>query len=131
MLKQNFPVFPDLVFSTKVETLPDLKGDINEVLDKSCPVNPVSGLRDNLLERLDSSDITDSERKTILENMSKISASQRMDVSDDVLIDMLPSRYASTQVDMQGVRDFYNRLILDEAKKSIDKGSVSEPDVNK
>ena len=121
MLKHNFPDFPVLSDPVYPDVCPDLKGDINETLDRSCPVNPNTGLRDNVIERLDSSDITESERKTILENMSKIPSSERYDVSDDVLVEMLPSRYASTQVDMQSVRNYYNNLILEEAKKDVDK----------
>lgn len=121
MLKQNFPDFPELCDPVVPAPMPDLRGDINDVLDRSCPVNENTGLRDNLLDRLDSSDITESERKTILENMSKLPVSERYDVSDDVLREMLPSRYASTQVDMQAVRNYYNNLILDETKKEVGK----------
>lgn len=121
MIIKNFPDFPVLSDPVFPDVSPDLKGDINETLDRSCPVNPNTGLRDNVIERLDSSDITESERKTILENMSKIPSSERYDVSDDVLVEMLPSRYASTQVDMQSVRNYYNNLILEEAKKDVDK----------
>jgi len=123
MLIRNFPDFPVLSDPVSSDVSPDLKGDINETLDRSCPVNPNTGLRDNVIERLDSSDITESERKTILENMSKIPSSERYDVSDDVLVEMLPSRYASTQVDMQAVRTYYNNLILDEVKKDVGKRS--------
>ena len=121
MLKKNFPDFPELCEPVVRPEMLDLRGDINEMLDRSCPVNPVTGLRDNLLDRLDSSDITESEKKTILENMSKLPVSERYDVSDDVLIEMLPSRYASTQVDMQAVRNYYNGLILDETRKAAGK----------
>lgn len=121
MLKKNFPDFPELCEPVVCSEMPDLRGDINEMLDRSCPVNPVTGLRDNLLDRLDSSDITESEKKTILENMSKLPVSERYDVSDDVLIEMLPSRYASTQVDMQAVRNYYNGLILGELKNESGK----------
>lgn len=116
MIIKNYPDFPELEEPVVLEELNDLRGDINEVLDRSCPVNPNTGLRDNILDRLDSSDITESERKTILENMSKMPVSERYDVSDDVLLEMLPSRYASTQVDMQAVRNYYNNLILEEFK---------------
>lgn len=116
MIVKNFPDFPELEEPVVLEELNDLRGDINDVLDRSCPVNPNTGLRDNILDRLDSSDITESERKTILENMSKMPVSERYDVSDDVLLEMLPSRYASTQVDMQAVRNYYNNLILEEFK---------------
>lgn len=116
MIIKNFPDFPELEEPVVLEELNDLRGDINEVLDRSCPVNPNTGLRENLLDRLDSSDITESERKTILENMSKMPVSERYDVPDDVLLEMLPSRYASTQVDMQSVRNYYNNLILEEFK---------------
>ena len=116
MIIKNFPDFPELEEPVVLEELNDLRGDINDVLDRSCPVNPNTGLRENLLDRLDSSDITESERKTILENMSKMPVSERYDVSDDVLLEMLPSRYASTQVDMQAVRNYYNNLILEEFK---------------
>lgn len=121
MLKQNFPEFLELCEPVVRAFMPDLRGDINDVLDRACPVNPNTGLRDNMLDLLDSSDITDSERKTILENMSKLPTSERYDVSDNVLIEMLPSRYASTQVDMQAVRNYYNNLILDETKKEVGK----------
>lgn len=116
MIIKNFPDFPELEEPVVLEELNDLRGDINDVLDRSCPVNSNTGLRENLLDRLDSSDITESERKTILENMSKMPVSERYDVSDDVLLEMLPSRYASTQVDMQSVRNYYNNLILEEFK---------------
>ena len=125
MIIKNYPDFPELEEPVVLEELNDLRGDINEVLDRSCPVNPNTGLRDNILDRLDSSDITESERKTILENMSKMPVSERYDVSDDVLLEMLPSRYASTQVDMQAVRNYYNNLILEELKND-GKGAVGD-----
>lgn len=93
----------------KINT-PNLSEQAEKEIECYAPVNPVTGLRDNILSRLES-DINESEKAIILSSLQKMPSSQRSNLSDDDMIQLLPSRYNSSNVDMDSVRGYMNMLV--------------------
>lgn len=93
----------------KVNT-PNLSENAQKEIECYAPVNPVTGLRDNILSRLDS-DINESEKAIILSSLQKMPSSQRSNLSDEDMVQLLPSRYNSTNVDFDAVRGYMNNLV--------------------
>lgn len=100
---------------------PVLNGEIKDIIDIVAPVNPITGNRENDVSMLLSQNISSIEKQGILSRMSQIPPSQRHDLSDAELLDMLPSRYNSTYVDVDAVRQYFNDNIL-----SSDSGETVE-----
>lgn len=96
-----------------VDTMqPVLNSEIQEIIDIVAPVNPITGIRENDVSMLLSQGISSIEKQAILSRMQQIPPSQRHDLSDDELLDMLPSRYNSTLVDADAVRQYFEENIL-------------------
>lgn len=91
-------------------TTANLSENAQKEIECYAPVNPVTGLRDNILSRLES-DINESEKAIILSSLQKMPSSQRSNLSDDDMIQLLPSRYNSSNVDMDAVRGYMNMLV--------------------
>ena len=91
---------------------PVLNSEIQEIIDVVAPVNPLTGTRENDVSMLLSQNISSIERQAILARMQQIPPSQRHDLSDEDLLDMLPSRYNSTLVDVDAVRHYFEENIL-------------------
>lgn len=87
------------------------------------PVDPVTGNPDNMVDKLLSPDVSSMEKERILSFMQKMPASKRNNLSDQELMDMLPSRYNSTLTDIDKVRDFFENEIYtqldDESKQEV------------
>lgn len=99
---------------------PSLSEDINKLSDVLFPVDPVTGNPDNMVDKLLSPDVSSMEKERILSFMQKMPASKRNNLSDQELMDMLPSRYNSTFTDIDKVRDFFENEIytqLDDESK--------------
>ena len=107
----------------QVSALPDnpsLCEEINKIADAVFPVDPVTGNPDNMVDKLISPDVSSMEKERILSFMQKMPASKRNNLSDQELMDMLPSRYNSTLTDIDKVRDFFENEIytqLDDESK--------------
>lgn len=107
---------------------PILNGEITQIIDVVAPINPVTGNRENDVSMLLSQNISSIEKQAILSRMSQIPPSQRHDLSDSELLDMLPSRYNSTFVDADAVRQYFNDNILSSVSgESIETSASSEP----
>lgn len=91
---------------------PVLNSEIQEIIDIVAPVNPVTRTRENDVSMLLSQNISSIEKQAILSRMSQVPPSQRHNLSDDDLLDMLPSRYNSTLVDADAVRQYFEENIL-------------------
>lgn len=100
---------------------PILNSEIIQIIDVVAPINPVTGNRENDVSMLLSQNISSIEKQAILSRMSQIPPSQRHDLSDAELLDMLPSRYNSTFVDADAVRQYFKDNIL-----SSDSGDIVE-----
>lgn len=91
---------------------PVLNSEIQEIIDIVAPVNPITGSRENDVSMLLSQNISSIEKQAILSRMQQVPPSQRHDLSDEDLLDMLPSRYNSTLVDVDAVRQYFEENIL-------------------
>lgn len=91
---------------------PVLNSEIQEIIDVVAPVNPITGTRENDVSMLLSQNISSIEKQAILSRMSQVPPSQRHNLSDEDLLDMLPSRYNSTLVDADAVRQYFEDNIL-------------------
>lgn len=102
---------------------PSLSEDINKLSDVLFSVDPVTGNPDNMVDKLLSPDVSSMEKERILSFMQKMPASKRNNLSDQELMDMLPSRYNSTLTDIDKVRDFFENEIYtqldDESKQEV------------
>lgn len=107
----------------QVPALPDnpsLCEEINKIADAVFPIDPVTGNPDNMVDKLISPNVSSMEKERILSFMQKMPASKRNNLSDQELMDMLPSRYNSTLTDIDKVRDFFENEIytqLDDESK--------------
>lgn len=91
---------------------PVLNSEIQEIIDVVAPVNPLTGTRENDVSMLLSQNISSIEKQAILARMQQIPPSERHNLSDEDLLDMLPSRYNSTLVDVDAVRQYFEENIL-------------------
>lgn len=91
---------------------PVLNSEIQEIIDIVAPVNPITGTRENDVSMLLSQNISSIEKQAILTRMQQIPPAQRHNLSDDELLEMLPSRYNSTLVDADAVRQYFEENIL-------------------
>ena len=91
---------------------PVLNSEIQEIIDIVAPVNPLTGTRENDVSMLLSQNISSIEKQAILARMQQVPPSQRHDLSDEDLLDMLPSRYNTTLVDVDAVRHYFEENIL-------------------
>lgn len=105
---------------------PSLCEDINKLGDVLFPIDPVTGNPDNMVDKLISPNVNPMEKERILSFMQKMPASKRNNLSDQELMNMLPSRYNSTLTDIDKVRDFFENEIytnLDDESKQEDSTS--------
>ena len=112
--KLRYSPCDDYVDPSKVAGFIPLNAKINELLDSVSPVDPSTGTRPTLLDELNSDQITAAERSSIVSTLVKIPVCDRFNVSDKDLAAMLPSRYNCSQVDIQGVRDWYQSQIFND-----------------
>ena len=75
------------------------------------PINPVTGWRDNAISRLMSSNTPNVERELILSSLAKQKGyNSPKELSDDDLLDILPSRYSTDPVELERFKDFVDEL---------------------
>lgn len=107
---------------------PILNGEITDIIDVVAPINPITGNRENDVSMLLSQNISSIEKQAILSRMSQIPPSQRHDLSDAELLDMLPSRYNSTFVDADAVRQYFKDNILSsDSGETVETSTSSDP----
>ncbi len=91
---------------------PILNAEIAQVQDVLFPVDPTTGTYENPVTKLLGGNLSALERDKILSQLQAMPASKRNNLSDEELINLLPSRYNSTLTDMDAVREFYENTIL-------------------
>ena len=108
---------------------PVLNSEIQEIIDIVAPVNPVTRTRENDVSMLLSQNISSIEKQAILSRMSQVPPSQRHNLSDEDLLDMLPSRYNSTLVDADAVRQYFedNILPVSDSGEPVEPTEPTEP----
>ena len=136
MLEQNPKIYSADELSAMYDKIelkvatPNLSDNAQKEIECYAPVNPVTGLRDNILSRLES-DINESEKAIILSSLQKMPSSQRSNLSDEDMIQLLPSRYNCSNVDFDAVRGYMNNLVqYDIAQAEQDQENNSGSDNN-
>ncbi|MDD6553316.1 MAG: hypothetical protein PUF37_06995 [Prevotellaceae bacterium] len=102
-----------------------LNSEALELQDTLFPVDPVTGYRLQATTRLLDPAVSSKEKELIMSQLEKIPASSRSRLSDDELISLLPSRYNSTNTDMDKVRDLMTQII-----DSMNKSDSSSSDAS-
>lgn len=103
---------------------------LNKSLDKILPINPATGVRDDLVHKYEVA-LTDSERAH-LEQYLEVQqvADPAKQLSDSDLISLCPSRYLSTMSDMRALATQMRNVVADldkaDADKHLDNSSSSQ-----
>ena len=75
------------------------------------PINPVTGWRDNSISRLMSPNTPNVERELILKSLSKMKGyNSPKELTDDDLLEILPSRYSNDPVELERFKEFVDSL---------------------
>lgn len=83
----------------------------SSLTDTIQPVNPVTGWRDNAISRLMSPNTPNVERELILSSLAKQKGyNSPKELSDDDLLDILPSRYSTDPVELERFKEFVDEL---------------------
>lgn len=86
---------------------------LNKSLDKILPVNPATGVRDDLVHKYEVS-LTDSERAHLEQYLEVQQVSQpSKQLSDSDLISLCPSRYLSTMSDLRALAKQMRNVVAD------------------
>lgn len=104
---------------------PVLNEDLTKHADAMFPINPMTGNIDSDVTKLLDASINPMEKERIMANLIKMPASKRKNLSDDELIQMLPSRRNSTLTDIDAVRDYFESEFL----SKIEDGSEGETEI--
>lgn len=109
------------------ENLPDLNTDIMSLSDVYFTIDPVTDNIENPVNKLLSSTLSPLERDKIMAFLQPLPRSKRHNLSDEDLVNMLPSRYNTTLTDMDAVRDFFENNILNEVDaQDVDQGQQGQ-----
>ena len=96
---------------------------LNKSLDKILPINPATGVRDDLVHKYEVS-LTDSERAHLEQYLEVQQVSQPSNqLSDSDLISLCPSRYLSTMSDLRALAKQMRNVVADLDKADADKPS--------
>lgn len=83
----------------------------SSLTDTIQPINPVTGWRDNSISRLMSPNTPNVERDLILSSLAKQKGyNSPKDLSDDDLLEILPSRYSTDPVELERFKEFVDEL---------------------
>lgn len=83
----------------------------SSLTDTIQPINPVTGWRDNAISRLMSPNTPNVERELILSSLAKQKGyDSPKELSDDDLLDILPSRYSTDPVELERFKEFVDEL---------------------
>lgn len=106
--------------SSPNEDLPALNTEIMSLSDVYFTIDPVTDNIENPVNKLLSSTLSPLERDKIMAFLQPLPRAKRHNLSDEDLLNMLPSRYNSTLTDMDAVRDFFENNILNEVDAQDD-----------
>lgn len=94
----------------------------SSLTDTIQPINPVTGWRDNSISRLMSPNTPNVERDLILSSLAKQKGyNSPKDLSDDDLLEILPSRYSTDPVELERFKEFVDEL------RNVDDTEPSDP----
>lgn len=84
------------------------------VIEQLCPINAVTGFRDNDLVRLFSDDVSKQEKDFILSNLvTHFGKANPKELTDNEMMALIPSRYAGDPVEIARYQQLINELIKD------------------
>lgn len=107
--------------------LPALNTEIMSLSDVYFTIDPVTDNIENPVNKLLSSTLSPLERDKIMAFLQPLPRAKRHNLSDEDLVNMLPSRYNSTLTDMDAVRDFFENNILNEVDaQDVDQGQQGQ-----
>ena len=106
--------------SSPNDDLPVLNTEIMSLSDVYFTIDPVTDNIENPVNKLLSSTLSPLERDKIMAFLQPLPRSKRHNLSDEDLVNMLPSRYNTTLTDMDAVRDFFENNILNEVDAQDD-----------
>jgi hypothetical protein len=107
--------------------LPALNTEIMSLSDVYFTIDPVTDNIENPVNKLLSSTLSPLERDKIMAFLQPLPRSKRHNLSDEDLVNMLPSRYNTTLTDMDAVRDFFENNILNEVDaQDVDQGQQGQ-----
>lgn len=93
---------------------------LNKSLDKILPMNPSTGVRDDLVHKYEVA-LTDSERAHLEQYLEVQQVSQpSKQLSDSDLISLCPSRYLSTMSDLRALAKQMRNVVADLDKADAD-----------
>lgn len=76
-----------------------------ELLDSLCPINLVTGLREDPLVRVNDPNISDSEREVLLASLPKVPTPKSPDVDDETKLMFVKLRSLQTPSELSAFRD--------------------------
>lgn len=113
--------------SSPNDDLPVLNTEIMSLSDVYFTIDPVTDNIENPVNKLLSSTLSPLERDKIMAFLQPLPRSKRHNLSDEDLVNMLPSRYNTTLTDMDAVRDFFENNILNEVDaQDVDQGQQGQ-----
>lgn len=100
-----------------------------DLMDSLCPVNLETGLREDLLVRVNDPNISDSERQALLASLPKVSTPQSPDVDDETKLMFVKLRSLQTASELSAFRDSLKSWV--DSQSSEDQADVpsDEPPV--
>ena len=83
----------------------------SSLADTIQPINPLTGWRDNSFSRLMSPNTPNVERELILKSLTKMKGyNSPKELTDDDLLDILPSRYSNDPVELEYFKEYVDSL---------------------
>lgn len=112
----------------KISFNEDLSSDINKQLDQIIPVNPLTGVRDNIIHQYEL-DLTAAERSN-LEQYLEVQKANNPDkqLSDSELIALCPSRFVQTLSDVKSLAKQMRKVVsdMDDRDNFVQEHNLSE-----
>ena len=115
-------------------TGPALNDKANEECDVICPYDEVLKERPNVLNKVMDPNINPLERERLMSTLQRMPASKRNNLTDEELVNMLPSRYNQTLTDEEAFAEHLSNVVDDysdednnsDASKSVKDDNISD-----
>lgn len=95
----------------------DFSKSVTDEVLAVCPVNPLTGLCDSVITRFESS-LSDAERSSVSRYIQENPSVSGLDLSDDELLSILPSRRISSLSELSNLRSYYLSMAQQTANQS-------------
>lgn len=135
-LNYFFPFSSDAVLSAMACPAPyyndpvDLSVKANQELDVLAPVDPVSGNRPNILNKIVDETVDPLEKQRLMASLQRIPSTSHRRMSDADLIATTPSRYNQTLTDEQKFSSHLVNVIESDKEKPSSEDVSTSPDTS-